>query len=388
MSIEMLGEEVSTALTAPQRAAVALSSAQTRANLVELVKKSANIVAVNSPDGRTECHAAAMALVKARTTIERVGKAAREDATAFSKAVIQEEKALIGITAAEEARLLALRNAWDEARAAEKAEAERIEYERITRIHLRLADIRAVVGLAHAAKTVACGGLLVGLLAYPNDGFEEFTDEAATALAETIASVATIYDAKVAEEAERARIADEQDAERQRLAAERAELARQQAEAKAAQDKADAERRAQAEADAAELARQRAEMAAVQARLDADAKALRDAQAAEMKRQADELAAQRAAFEAEQAAARARTAAVIAAVKVEDDPADMPAAEPERAPLVLVADTPPWPDADLVIATAVGAVADRMNVSWSEAVCMIGAIDWAAIDPELLEKAV
>lgn len=117
--------ETSTALTVTACAALALGSDKARTELAELVKKSANIVEVKNPAGREECHSAAMALVRARTNIEKIGKAARDDATKFSKAVIAEEKALIDITQPEETRLLALRNAWDEARAREKAEAER-----------------------------------------------------------------------------------------------------------------------------------------------------------------------------------------------------------------------------------------------------------------------
>ena len=319
MNITMTEPEQTTALTAPQRAALALSSAQTRTDLAELVAKSANILEVKNTAGRDDCHGAAMALVKARTTIEKTGKAAREDATAFSKAVIAEEKSLVAITAAEEARLLALRNTWDEARAAERAEAERIERERITKIHLRLADIRAVVGLANMAKLPECADLLSQLAAYVVAGFEEFEDEAATVLAETIATVTGIHDTKAAEEAERARVAAEQKAERQRLAAERAELARLQAEAKALRD-----------AEDAAMAEMRA---AFMAEISAADKAQQEARAA--------MAAQQAAFDAEQAAARAKSAAVIAAVTVVDEvPALLPQAanEPERSPLALVAE--------------------------------------------------
>ena len=352
MNIEMLGEpEVSTTLTAPQRAAVALSSAQTRIDLAELVKKSANILSVTNTDGRAECHGAAMALVKARTTIEKTGKAAREDATAFSKAVIAEEKSLIAITAGEEARLLALRDKWDADRAAEKAEAERIESERITRIHRRIGELRSMVGLANMDNLPDCAKRLAGLMAFRPEGFDEFADEAASVLAETIASVTTIHAAKMAEEAERVRVKIMQEAERMKLAAERAEVDRLQAEAKAEQAKADAERRAQAEADAAELARQRAELAAAQAKLDADAKALQDARAV-----------QHAAIDAEQVS---------------------PAA------LVLVPDAEPQdPTADEIADIAIYAISDRFDVSLHVARKWLAAIDWRrptlATNPEML----
>ena len=317
------------ALTVTVRAALALGSDKARTELAELVKKSVNILAVTNTAGREECHSAAMALVKARTTIEKTGKAAREDATAFSKAVIAEEKSLVAITAAEESRLLALRNTWDEARAAKKAKAERIERERIAAIHERIAGLRGFADAALQAKTAkAVDDLIDRLMAEPVEGFDEFEIEAASVRGLTLARMKEISDTKAAEEAERTRIAAEQEAERLRLVAEREELVR--------------ERKVQAEA---------------QAKMDAEARAERDAQAAEMKRQADELASQRAAFEAEQRAAFASAAAMIAAVTARDQAELLPVAiEPE--PPVPVAEVKRPTDVQIV-----EAVADHFKVS-------------------------
>jgi hypothetical protein len=295
-----------TALTVVARAALALGSDKARTELAELVKKSANIVEVKNSAGREECHSAAMVLVRARTNIEKIGKAARDDATKFSKAVIAEEKALISITQPEEDRLLGLRDAWDAARAAEKAEAERVERERVAAIHARIGRIKGFATLALECRTSAkVEELIERLMAEPAEGFEEFAEEAANARGLTLARMKEISDAKLLDEQERARIAAEQEAERQRLAAERAELERQQAEARAAQDRLDAERRAQAEADAAELARQRAALAEENARINAEHERQRAAQAAEAAR----LAEERAALERQ----HAQTAAALAA---------------------------------------------------------------------------
>lgn len=68
-----------------------------------------------------ECHSAAMAATKARTAIVQAGKAARDDATRFSKAVIAEEARLIAIIQPEESRLKVLRDEWDAKEAREKA---------------------------------------------------------------------------------------------------------------------------------------------------------------------------------------------------------------------------------------------------------------------------
>ena len=257
-----------TALTVVARAALALGSDKARTELAELVKKSANIVEVKNSAGREECHSAAMVLVRARTNIEKIGKAARDDATKFSKAVIAEEKALIYITQPEEDRLLGLRDAWDAARAAEKAEAERIERERVAAIHARIGRIKGFATLALECRTSAkVEELIERLMAEPTEGFEEFAEEAATARGLTLARMKEISDAKFADEQERARIAAEQEAERQRLAAERAELERQQAEARAAQAQADAKAKAERDAFAAEQDRQREAQAAEARRL-------------------------------------------------------------------------------------------------------------------------
>ena len=375
MSTEVLDEpKVSTALTVTARAELALNAKQARIDLAAQVKKSENVREVKNAAGREEAHSYAMALVKSRTTLEKAAKATREDATAFSKAVIALEKDLLSITTPEETRLLALRNAWDEARAAEKAEAERVERERITKIHLRLADIRAVVGLANAAKVAECSSLFARLQQYPNEGFEEFSDEAATVLAETIASVTVILNAKIAEEEERARIRAEQEAERLKLAAEREELNRL-----------------------------RAEQAAAQAKVEADAKALRDAEAAELARQREALMAEIAAANKLQQEARAALEAELSMMRAalaepaETEPEPVVPTEPvlETVAYVDVVAGTPWaPDAEPeaasdedIISTAIGAVADRFDVPWAVALVLLRRVDWSATTPELLEQA-
>ena len=384
--IELLEEPKTTELTVTARAALALSSEQTRKDLQELVAKSANIKEVKNTAGREECHGAAMALVRARTTITKTGKAAREDAKAFQSAVIAEEKALIAITEPEEARLLALRDAWDDARAAEKAEAERIELERITKIHLRIADIREAGNLALQCRTSAMvESLIEKMTGQVLDGFDEFTEEAHNTRTATLARMKEISDIKFAEEQERARIKAEQEAEAARLAAERAENARIAAELErqrqeaaereriAAQERAAQEAKAQAAREAAE--------AADKARRDAEEKRLADERA--------ELDRQRAEFQAE----IDRRAAEAKALET-------PAAEPEKveaaAPAPLAAtDTDPFQqmdgsdeldgpqepsDAD-IIAWAAASVADRFGMSFNEALNRLAEVqEWIPVE--------
>lgn len=358
-----------TALTVVARAALALGSDKARAELAELVKKSANITEVKNAAGREECHSAAMVLVRARTNIEKIGKAARDDATKFSKAVIAEEKALIGITQPEEDRLLGLRDGWDKARAAEKAEAERIERERVAAIHARIGAIKANATLALECRTSAKVEELLQAMtdkwvAYNfEDDFEEFGDEAQAAYDATAARMKEISCAKLAEEQERARIAAEQEAERQRLAAERAELERRREAARAEQAKADEERRKQAEADAAELARQRAALAEENARINAERERQQAAQAAEAAR----LAEQRAELERQ----HAETAAMLAAAKAIPEPLKQALADVVDAlapePAIQMIEPAPSRPTDIQIVEALAerfGVAEPVALSW------------------------
>lgn len=405
MEIELL-DEPTTALTVTARAALALSSEQTRKDLKELVAKSANIREVKNTAGRDECHGAAMALVKARTTITKTGKAAREDAKAFQSAVIAEEKALIAITEPEETRLLGLRDEWDQARAAEKAEAERIELARVTNIHLRIADIREAGNLALQCRTSAMvESLIEKMTGQQLDGFDEFTEEAENTRTATLARMKEISDIKLAEEQERARIKAEQEAEAARLAAERAENARIAAELeRQRKEAAEAERIAAQERAAQEAkataAREAAE-ASDKARRDAEAKRLADERAAfeaeqqkaraDAQAQADELARQRAEFQAEQDR-RAAEAKALETTVTEIEPEEVEATGP--TPLGTVdtdqfmqedgsdlLDGPQEPsDAD-IIAWAAASVADRFGMSFNEALNRLAEVqEWIPVE--------
>lgn len=277
-------EKPSTALTVQDRAALALGSTQTRLDLAAMAAKSAHLVEVKNKAARDEVHGAAMALASARVAISKTGKAARDDATKFSKAVIAEETSLIEITAAEEKRLLALRDAWDEQVAIEKAAKEQAERERITEIHRRIAEIRAYQSLAAGCRTAAAIQTLIDKLSNLElTGFEEFEDEAKTARVDTMHRMEEAHAQKFSDEAERARIKAEQDAAAAELVKARAELAA----AKAEQDRIAKANRDAAIAEADRLATER------QAQEDAAA-ARNQAALADIQRQRDEFAAEQA----------------------------------------------------------------------------------------------
>lgn len=267
MEIEMI-EAPTTALTLPARAALALGSEKARTELAALVVKSKDVLAINSSAGREEAHSFAMALVKARTTITKLGKDAREDATKFSKAILEEERDLVAITEPEEKRLLALRDSWDAKVAAEKEAKASAERARITAIHERIASIRGFHTLAvecrtaERAMTVATKLVAAWMEFDIEADFADFSTEAQEVYNQTRDRIEAIVTQKKADEAERARIKAEQDAEAARLKVER--------EAQAAAAKALADERAAfaAEQEAARAAMERADRQIAAARLE------------------------------------------------------------------------------------------------------------------------
>lgn len=232
-------ETAMTTLPPETRAVLALNSSKTELDLRALVAKHASLVEIKDRAGRDLAHSAAMEFMRARTTIERTSKAVREDPTRFNKAVITEEKRLIGIFDPDEKRVRKLRDDWDDAEQARREAEAASERARVLAITTRIAEINAKSVLAAQCRTAAAVQRLIDALeAVDMTGFEEFEAEAVAAKSAAIASMAALRDAKRAEEDERARIKAEQEAEAARLAEERAEIARQRAEldaAKAAQ---------------------------------------------------------------------------------------------------------------------------------------------------------
>lgn len=223
-------------LTVIERAQQALKPAANEQQLAELAAASKSITEITNADGLTQAHRARMTLKNTRVEIAKIGKAARDDATQFSKAVIAEEKRLIAIIEPEEQRLEGLQNAWEAARAAEKRAAEQKERDRLQAIETRLAKLRAIPELYTSAMP---SGQLLSVIQQleqpPTFDYQERSDEA-TALREVVivhlrAEHVEALEREEREEAERARIAAEEAqkaaeraAEEKRLADERARL--------------------------------------------------------------------------------------------------------------------------------------------------------------------
>ena len=322
-----MSDTQSTALVpVEQRAALALNTTETEKHLRELASKHKSITEIKNKDGREQAHGAAMELLKARTSIEKVSKTARDDATKFSKAVIAEEKRLIGIIEAEEKRLFEIRDAWDAEQERIRQEKVLAEQRRVERINAALASIAAIPGNLVNAHSGAIAQAITDLteIAITEEAYEEFLPKAEHFKAEALAKLQELLDAAIDREAEAVRIAEEQRRiaeENARLAAERAELERQRQEleaerARAAAEAALAAQRAADEANAKAKAEAAQREAFEKQQRDAFEEEKRAAQELLAKQQA-ELAAEREAIaaqvraqrEAEEAARREREVA-------------------------------------------------------------------------------
>lgn len=261
--IEPAAEQANTLPAAPEaRAALALNSTKTAADLRALVEKHQPLKGIEVKDKATrdQLHGAGMELRTARTTVAKIAKDARDDATKFSKAVIAAEKELIAITEPLEEALLAQRDAWDEAERARKEAEAAAERARLLAISEKIAALRNYLTLASQCRSSERIQTLFDKLAAEEitaELYAEFEDEAAQAKAETLARIKQVLEAKQQEEA--AREAEQRRLEAERLAA--AEATRAAAEAKRIADEA----AAQVAAAKADLERRERELAEQQA---------------------------------------------------------------------------------------------------------------------------
>lgn len=255
-----------------ERAAQAMSVAGTKEQLAEMAKASADLVAVTDQDSRKLVHDSYMVLKNTRISIEKAGKAGREDATAYSKAVIEIEKGLIAVIEPEEARLKKLRDDFDNIEAARLAEIAERERQRVAAVEHDIAVMRDAPLMVIGEPAFAIQEKIEWLQAQDSDTFEgEYLDKARAAKAQSMAQLKSMFDAALAAE----RAAAEQ-AERQ------AELDRRQAEI----DKADREAREKREAEDRAAQAERDRLAEI------DRKAAKERQD-ELDRQAQALQAER-----------------------------------------------------------------------------------------------
>lgn len=227
-----------TTLPPGERAVIALGSSKAEAQIQEYLAEAKDVTAVTDKTGRELAHKVGMKLKNARTSIEKIGKAAREDAQAFSKAVIEEEKRLKGLMADEEDRIFKLRDEFDAKEKAEKEAKERAERERVEAIQ---AKIDAILALPSQSVKDSADDLVLTIndldaLMIDENEYQEFAESAATVLNQVLGELRGMLEAAKSREAAEAAVAEERArlaAEAERLAAERAELDRMRAEIEA-----------------------------------------------------------------------------------------------------------------------------------------------------------
>lgn len=268
--------------------------------------------------GNDEARGDRLRCVTLRTTLEKRRKAFKEPALEYGKLIDAEAKRITAEIVALETPIDDAIRADETRRAAEKAERERIEAERVAKHQAAIATIRNYVALANTPGMTAAK-LTRGMVALQamvfGEEFEEFAGQAEAARDEALAALevlhgtATLREAE-AEAAERQRVENERvAAENRRIAAELAEQQRKIDEARAALE------RQQREAEEA-ARRQAEEAAAAQRRADEEAEARERAEHARL--------------EAERIAELTKDAPKPG----DDDPIDSPALVAESAPVV------------------------------------------------------
>jgi colicin import membrane protein len=278
---------------------------------------------VKTTKGMDEARAARAAVREPRYEIERVRKTAKEPILALGKELDSRAKSITSqILAIEEPIDLQIKN--EEARKeAEKQAKVAAELKRAADLQERVGELRGNQMLSPSSGAGLIAEHISDLDGIPiDDSFQEFRQQAEDAKTAGLARLRELHAAAIAHEAEQERIKKEREelaelraAQAKRDADERARIAEEERQAKAARDaeaakqaaelKAERKRIADEEAAAkairdAEAAKQAEELRLqreAQAKADAEAKAVRDAEA-------KQLADQRAAFEREQAEAR------------------------------------------------------------------------------------
>jgi len=185
------------------RAVVVLKAVEAEKNLKALVERTKQITTPPvDKAGRDQIHRAAMEHKNARIAIQNAKNDATEDAKAFTKAVNAESARLIAINADEEARLFKLRDDYDTAEAARKAEEERKEKERVDAIKARIEQIAALPQQSMGDSAADLAATYDDLAAFEVtfEDFAEFQDEAKATITLALTTLAEMQSAKLRDE--------------------------------------------------------------------------------------------------------------------------------------------------------------------------------------------
>ena len=234
-----MAEVATNALTVQDRAVAALGLSNLEEELIELAGKSKDLIEVTNSDSYKQIDAARKMLKTERIDISKKGKAARDDANAFSKAVIAEENRLVAIIQVEEQRLQDLQKEHDEKVAAARQKLIDDEVARVEAIQLRISNMRdAPSKIGYTATSDDIQGTIDVIQNIEiDDAFEEFSD---TALSVKTAALVELNEILAAAR-EREEQAAKFDAEREELGKRREEQDKREAEeARKASEKQDA----------------------------------------------------------------------------------------------------------------------------------------------------
>lgn len=257
-------------LTIVERATKALSINHTEEELKELANKYADVTTIKDDTDYDLVKRGGIEIGKVRVSIEKAGKAARDDANKFRTAVIAEEKRLKEIVQPEEVRLKSLRKAVDDEAIHKAAEVLRIEQSRVADITARIQGIKEQTEGLLNADSIAIQTRLdtVKQTICSEVSFAEFLEQADEVKADAISSLESALTMRKTledQQAAAARVAEEQ-------AKQQAEIDRQAAEQGAREDKIRQQQQAIEDQHRAEedkkLAVERAEAAKVKAEKD------------------------------------------------------------------------------------------------------------------------
>ena len=270
-----MSDEATQELTVQHRAVLALglSNLEDRlADLSGLASKSKDLVEVTNADSYQQIDTARKVLKTERIDITKTGKAARDDANAFAKAVIAKENQLIAVILPEEQRLQAIQHKHDDAIAAEKQKLIDAEVKRVEAIQKRIAHIRGAVDIVTRYNSTAdtVSGHIDDISAIKiDDSFDEFRDQAEDVKIATLTRLRGVHAAAVErEEDDERRAADRKELDELREAQEKREAEDQERRAK--EDREAREKQDKIDADELRLKKDRE--AFEQEKLDAEAK--------------------------------------------------------------------------------------------------------------------
>ena len=268
-------------LTVTERAKKALSIQHTESELSSLSSKYSDIKAIENRDDYSLVKGACREFQSVRVAITKAGKAARDDANAFSKAVISEEKRLLNIFVPEENRIKDIRKEYDDREIRIASEKLKKEEDRKESIQNNIAIIRSYAEDLFGMNSTELKRILDSAVSSDinESDFQEFTDEATIAKNAVITKLEAAY--KERKEFEVQKEASDKIAAEQ--AAERAELDKKAEELRKQEEKIQAEKRAE---DEKKLAAERAEAAKVRQEKERLEKEARD------KAEAEQLAAE------------------------------------------------------------------------------------------------